>query len=166
MEGGIFNFQSPTQSQFESQSNDNTNSSSDTIMQIVAQSSLEKGEVNFVFKDEGYTLVNIVKEYLFDFPEIKFVGRRKHHKLDTEINLLIQLNMRYISENKPAEVILIDCLRRACNMAMNDALLLRNSIPDCPQREVDMDESIKDDEEPALQPNLFDNLFEPSDFKF
>lgn len=145
---------------------------------VEAQSKLNNYEVNFVFHDEGYTLVNILKQYLFDMPEIQFVGRRKHNKLDKFINLRIKLNKVKVDRSgKPPEIFIKECLHVACRKALEDALQFRNSIPDVEKRSITFDNGSGSSSSSSSgdsgnistevrDVNLFETIFDGDDFKF
>jgi DNA-directed RNA polymerase subunit L len=140
---------------------------------IKAQSRLEKCEVNFKFKDEGYTLVNILKQYLEKMPEVEFVGRRQHNKVDDEFNLRIKLDREWVENtHQTVELAMIDCLRRAARQAINDALALRNSIPDITIRIVNYNDNLppqlhqSQPHQSQSQPHFPPQLFDTSDFSF
>lgn len=137
-------------------------------MDIQAESRFENFEVNFVFNKEGYTLVNILKEYLDKFPEVQFVGKRKHHKLDDHIHLRIKLDRDWVEQNHTTtEQAMIDCLRRAGRKAINDCIDLRNTIPDVEIRTVSFEESDNQSSQTSgLGPSPFKTLFDPSEFTF
>jgi len=136
---------------------------------IETQSRLENYEVNFKFNDEGYTLVNILKHYLEQMPEVLFVGRRQHNKVDDEMNLRIKLNSKWVRKyHQTVEQAMIDCLRRAVRQAINDTLSLRNSIPDVDQRVVDYDEDVNNigTAQPDTNIPKMQILFDTSEFTF
>lgn len=135
---------------------------------VTTESRLENCEVIFQFNDEGYTLINILKEYLAKMPEVQFVGRRQHNKVDTEMYLRIKLDRKWVNENhRTVESAMRDCLRRATRKAIDDAVSLRNSIPNVPVRTVTYDESQSGPSQSGpSQPPQFETFFDPSEFAF
>lgn len=137
-------------------------------MDIKAESRLENAEVNFVLTGEGYTLVNIMKQYLYKMREVEFVGVRQHHKLDECIHLRIKLKKQVIEQTDiPAEQLIFGCLRKAARQAIEQCVQLRNTIPDVQPRIVifeDSSSSVPDNQPFSVNP--FKTLFDPSDLTF
>jgi DNA-directed RNA polymerase subunit L len=133
---------------------------------VTADSRFDNYEVDFSFHDEGYTLVNILKQYLEQLDEVVFVGRRKHHPLGKSTNLRMVVDKAWADKNySSVEEAIIDCLRRATRQAVKDTVQLRNSIPDIECRTVDFPETTPTPMNiEAASQTPFQSLFDPTDF--
>jgi DNA-directed RNA polymerase subunit L len=137
---------------------------------VTTDCKFENYEVDFSFNDEGYTLVNILKNYLVNMDEVLFVGRRQHHPLSTTTNLRIILDGQWVDDehNSSIDQAMVDVLRRATRKAAQDTVHLRNSLPNIEVRVVEFDEqdgSVSGDNDVGVH-NPFQTLFSAQDFTF
>lgn len=171
MSGGLFDFSNAIES-VEQQSmiiDDDVNDESFNPTDITTTSNFENYEVDFCFNDEGYTLVNILKNHLVDMEEVIFVGRRQHHPLSKKTNLKITLDRDWVDREYKSSVdqAMVDILRRAIRNAIHTTVELRNSIPDVKPRNVDLElnTNSRSDANEVVD-NPFQTLFSADDFKF